>query len=224
MKTSAHWTEQLRTRGYALVLQHFPRETPYDALRRFGEIERLDGLNSVQTLIPRELGDASCNTYSGNFGTGQFPLHSDLAHWANPPRYFGLRCKIGCANVATRLLSSEQIITRIGMDILQRTLVQPRRPIRERRQLLRLLDVFDGGENFRFRWDSLYVRPVSNHSKEICDRVRDYLSTSTPAETYLLEPGDTLIIDNWRCVHGRSTAGTSHRHIDRAYFRSINYE
>jgi Taurine catabolism dioxygenase TauD, TfdA family. len=35
------------------------------------------------------------NQYSGNYGLAEFPLHSDLAHWAVPPRYFMLRCVAG---------------------------------------------------------------------------------------------------------------------------------
>jgi L-asparagine oxygenase len=57
----------------------------------------------VQTLVPRETNEAGLNQYSGNFGLAEFPLHSDLAHWALPPRYFMLRCIVGAMTSASRV-------------------------------------------------------------------------------------------------------------------------
>jgi hypothetical protein len=216
--------EKIRTHGYALIRGHCPNEQAKDAFRQLGEIEKMEGLDLIQTLVPRQRQEAPPNTYSGNFGKGDFPLHSDLAHWANPPRYLGLRCKIGNINMPTKLLQSEQVIKEIGVHALQRTLVQPRRPIQGRKQLLRLLDLMDAGTTFRLRWDSIYIRPASRLSTEIYSRVSKFLSNASPLEITLVEPGDTLIIDNWKCLHGRSPANKYHRHIDRAYFTSISHD
>src|SRR5262245_33113520 len=52
----------------------------------------------VQSLEPRREADAGNNKYSKSFGVKEFPLHTDLAHWALPPRYMILRCRIGGAH------------------------------------------------------------------------------------------------------------------------------
>src|SRR5277367_4742269 len=61
------------------------------------------GVEVVQSLRPRDTIHAT-NHYSGHFGFGSFPLHTDLAHWAIPPRYLFLRCKVGTPDVFTELL------------------------------------------------------------------------------------------------------------------------
>src|SRR5881396_827254 len=53
------------------------------------------GIPTVQTLRPRLVDESLTNQYSGRYGLGEFPLHTDLAHWARPPRYFLLRCRVG---------------------------------------------------------------------------------------------------------------------------------
>ena len=67
----------------------------------------------VQTLVPREANQFGLNRYSGNYGLAEFPLHSDLAHWAVPPRYFMLRCIVGSNDVFTHVLSWASIVDRI---------------------------------------------------------------------------------------------------------------
>jgi L-asparagine oxygenase len=49
----------------------------------------------VQSLTPRSAEFEQPNTYSGLFGLGEFPFHSDMAHWNIPPRYIVMRCAIG---------------------------------------------------------------------------------------------------------------------------------
>src|SRR6185436_2134964 len=56
----------------------------------------------VHELAPRVSGTP--NTYSGIFGLGRFPFHTDLAHWPVPPRYLVLRCIRGYEDVPTQLV------------------------------------------------------------------------------------------------------------------------
>ena len=87
-----------------------------EAAARFGVPLTLPGFDTVQTLRPIEKDVSPPNTYSGNYGTDEFPLHTDMAHWAVPPRYLLLRCVIGAASVATRLLDGRQLVATIGDD------------------------------------------------------------------------------------------------------------
>lgn len=222
MSIKSDLLEQIHFKGYALIRGYCPNKASEDAFRKLGDLEKVEGMGLLQMLVPRHLHEALPNTYSGNFGKQEFPLHSDLAHWANPPRYIGLRCKVGNENVSTKLIHSEQVLANFDLADLQRTLVQPRRPMQGKKQLLRLVDSEASGAWCRFRWDSLYIRPVSQKSILTYNQVSAFLASALQLQITLLEPGDTLIIDNWICLHGRSAANNFYRHIDRAYFKSIN--
>ena len=194
-----------------------------EAAARFGVPLTLPGFDTVQTLRPIEKDVSPPNTYSGNYGTDEFPLHTDMAHWAVPPRYLLLRCVIGAASVATRLLDGRQLVATIGELALMRALVRPRRPLENRRTLLRLLDWRDGSDRF-IRWDYLFIAPATKASAATFTAVSSYAQQATPHEIVLRAPGDTLVIDNWRMLHGRAKVGdgASARRIDRVYIDKLH--
>ena len=86
---------ELAIDGHALIKCYLPDISGISALSRLGVVVRLPGVSEVQTLTPRRIEHSPPNTYSGNFGTREFPLHTDLAHWFEPPRFFALRCVVG---------------------------------------------------------------------------------------------------------------------------------
>jgi hypothetical protein len=223
MLTSLSYTESLRLNGFAVMRKFAVDLTSIDASRQLGEIDVVEGLDSVQTLVPHDCDEAQPNTYSGNFGRSAFPLHTDLAHWVRPPRYFVLRCICGAPNVATHLLDGQVLIDTFGTDTLRMALVQPRRPMRNGKQLLRLLERLDAPSRSLIRWDSLYLRPATSLAADILERIQTFLLRLQPAQVTLLEMGDTLVVDNWRCLHGRSAilnAGGLRR-IDRTYLKEL---
>src|ERR1035438_1267433 len=114
--------ETVVERGFVLLRELVPELKTIEAMGRLGTIVQATSLPSIQTLKPKVT--AEPNTYSGNYGLGEFPLHSDLAHWTVPPQYLGLRCLSGIAGVHTKLLDGNDLIDGIGSLRLQRTLVQ----------------------------------------------------------------------------------------------------
>ena len=161
------------------------------------------------------------NSYSGNFGYGEFPFHTDLAHWYIPPRYLVLRCAIGAPGVKTRILDSVPLVEKLGHQSLSRALVQPRTPITGHRLVLRLFDCESHGT--LFRWDSLFLLPANTHGEAMVGTIAEYLRAATATEIALNHTGDTLVIDNWRILHGRSAVSKSERErkIDRAYLSTL---
>ena len=215
--------QTIELHGYAHLRAHLPDLTSERALSVIGTLETVSGRGPIQALTPKQVNDSQPNTYSGNFGISEFPLHTDLAYWSIPPRYVALRCVGGATNVHTKLLVGDNLVSKIGKNNLQVTLAQPRRPINARMHLLRLLDRHSKQKLDILRWDEIFIKPATEKSKCTFDLFRKYLSEEEILEVCLSEPGDTLIIDNWRCFHGRSSApNSSNRHIDRAYLTSIN--
>lgn len=212
----------VNAQGFALIRSHFPEESSLVAMSRLGILLKVQGLAEIQELRPRLKTEASPNIYSGNYGYGRFPLHTDLAHWCIPPRYLALRCITGTADVATHLLDGNEVIAAIGETQLRRALVQPRRPLAYSRPLLRLYDQRDQDCPF-LRWDNLFISPATAISAITCAAIISYLNLAKPIEIVLEHPGDTLVIDNWRILHGRSpvSSDSKSRQIDRAYIRNV---
>ena len=215
-------TTKLAIDGFAVITGRLPEITGIDAFRGLGPVVQLPGLAEIQVLTPRHTDYAPLNTYSGNFGIEDFPLHTDLAHWFLPPRYFALRCVIGSKHVSTTLVDTKDVISIIGRRNLTRALVRPRRPLKRSRPLLRILSRQEDGSEL-FRWDSLFVVPATQESQAIYAIVAESLASIEPTQVVLEDPGDTLILDNWRMLHGRSQVSTQdeQRRIERAYLGAI---
>ena len=206
-----------------VLLRDIGVETPsLEVASQLGTVDKVEGLAALQTLTPQSADDSPPNTYSGNFGLAEFPLHTDLAHWGRPPRYVLLRCIRGTEHVATRILDGRQLIEAIGRDQLCATLVQPRRPMRNGKQLLRILGKPVESSCELLRWDSIYLHPATRRSSKIFGDLREFLSHARPKEVNL-QKGDTLLLDNWRCLHGRSAVTEKERArlIERVYLTEV---
>ena len=216
--------QTVATDGYAFIPRHRPDLPTVEAVSLLGVPLKLIGFSTVQELRPREASNAAPNTYSGNFGIGEFPMHTDLAHWAIPPHYLVLRCIHGAPEVVTSVIDGNILIDDLGSTLLRRTLVQPRRPLRNGKQLLRLMDCFDDCVTPMLRWDSVYLRPATAESETAYSLVSKHIASITKEDVVLLAPGDTLVLDNWRMVHRRSPVPATmvSRHIDRVYVGALH--
>jgi alpha-ketoglutarate-dependent taurine dioxygenase len=212
--------EQVYQNGFAFVRRLSPQATTFDVASLLGEPLQLGGDKMVQPLIP--LPFAAPNTYSGNYGLDHFPFHTDLAHWSLPPRYFILRCVRGYTQVPTLVFDGNNLISTVGREILRRAVVRPRRPTAGEVRLLRLLG--EGPDAEILRWDSLYLKPASQMGELAFARLHECLNSITPTKVALVEEGDTMVIDNWRMLHGRSAVMESYRdrHLIRVYLGRLN--
>ena len=222
-------TRQLDQNGYILLPEWRREENTISIARMIGTVVRLrsvfpqSNLPTVQILEPKSKIDSLSSRYSGTYGLAEFPFHTDLAHWFRPPRYFLLRCCKGSKAVATRLLTLSAIGSMLGIYTLQRALVRPRRSGSNGSLCLLPLLFFDNN-TYGIRWDSLFLVPMN----KLADQVADIISTITNdatkfASLTLVNCGDTLIIDNWRCLHSRGKVSMIdlNRRIERVYLSDI---
>jgi L-asparagine oxygenase len=65
---------------------------------------------------------------------------------------------------------------------------------------------------------------ANRHSEDVTRKLSDVLDRATPDEHYLISSGDTLILDNWRVLHGRAPVPdtAAQRHIERVYLSSLH--
>ena len=95
--------------------------------------------------------------------------------------------------------------------------------MRNGKQLLRLLEHHGDSNEYMLRWDRLYLRPATPSSEQIFAAALHYLSHTSTIDIILLDTRDTLIIDNWRTLHGHSPTPehAQRRHIDRSYLKEL---
>lgn len=194
-----------------------PGLSTFEVARSLGAVLHLDGIAEVQTLEPRHAEGLEKNRYSGLYGRSVFPVHTDMAHWHIPPRYFLLRCIRPAPNVATHFLHARYILGPEDDVALKRALFRSRRRLDGRMTCLRLRE----GECCR--WDPVFIQPVNTLAVELRDRILGRIANAPKSSVPLSRPGDCLFVDNWKTLHGRAKVPpeATHRRLERAYLGSI---
>ncbi len=202
--------------GHVFIHEYLKNKTTQDLVQHLVETENLEPMSDVHRLTPKKEAESTLNTYSGQYGHNEFPMHTDLAHWFRPPRYILLRCVQGNNYVSTKLLDGNKIVDALGVRVLERALVKPRRPIKGK---LRLMRIFQSGTPSLFRWDETFIVPASPAGEAGISAVINILREENIVKVILRNTYDTLLIDNWRMLHGRSDVpdGSDNRIIERVY-------
>jgi len=208
---------ELQTAGYADLGVMDPTESTRQVAETVAMSLGAIVAAPIEQLKVTPLGIKPLNTYGGNYGFGELPLHSDLAHWHRPPRYLLLRCVTGSPNVSTRLFDRYDLEKVISPDLMRRALFSPRRKLDGKMYLLKMLtrDVL--------RWDSLFLSPKNDSAREVAKLMSELGSGPQVKDIFLSQPGRTVLLDNWRVLHGRSgvPASDAGRSLDRAYLDLI---
>lgn len=213
--------------GYAVMPRLDPELSTESIALKLGAImdvsSFLPNIPRTQTLRPRNATERLMNQYSGTYGTEAFPLHSDLAHWYLPPRYLMLRCKVGMKDVQTTLVPYSIIASVVGEHTLKQALVAPRRKS-VTQKICPLPVIFEHEGIWGLRWDFLFLSPLNEAARRAYDAIfaLRWPSCDTIPVT-LLEQGDTVVIDNWRMLHGRTAVpeNSMGREIERIYLNQL---
>jgi L-asparagine oxygenase len=213
--------------GFVLRKEHLSQLSTAEVADRLGCIIEIDKLlpsgriPTVQSLRPRHTAEVKENQYSGHYGLDLFPLHTDLAHWMLPPRYLLLRCLVGTDDVFTNLLPSSHVVGLLGTASLRRAVLRARKRRFACSGLVRALSLHC--EEQIFRWDPVFLEPPNRHAEALGRAMLDPALNDATTRVRLQYPGDTLIIDNWRMLHGRSPvpAGSELRSIERIYLSEV---
>lgn len=216
MQTLHH---RLRENGFAVSDWTEPGARSIDVAHGIAEEIGAVVAGTVHHLGVTEAGAKPLNTYGGNYGSAELPLHSDLAHWYRPPRYVMLRCIEGAAGVSTRLIGVPALEQVFPKSLMRRALFSPRRRLEGKMYLLRMLT----GE--MLRWDQLFLKPQNREARVVVGLMQENESRLPITEIRLARPGSTLIIDNWRALHGRSHVPErdAGRKIDRIYLETLQH-
>ncbi|RVL70310.1 hypothetical protein CN140_35490 [Sinorhizobium meliloti] len=214
--------DQVLERGYALMPAWRPERSAGDVAASFGESLSLGDGDPVHTLTPAAKEASTPNSYSGLYGLRGFPFHTDMAHWRAPPRYLMLRCVVGFREVPTMLIDGAELARSVGLDLLARAIVRPRRPVQGKLPLLRIYQPVEEGAILR--WDEVFIQPASKAGEEGSAQFREAMRLRVCQPIALATRGDTLVIDNWRMLHARALvpSGCEGRRLERVYLGRLH--
>ena len=208
--------------GYVFLKKWYPDVPSEEIVGQVGQPLKFGKYAAVHRITPQR--EAAPNTYSGIYGLNDFPYHSDMAHWRDPPHYLMLRCIKGHALVGTLFVDGREVIEHAGRENLVRALIKPRRPLNGSLSLFPLLRPEREGRPSLLRWDEKFIVPASRAGEEGIKLVRTALGAVTRMSIFLCESGDTLFLDNWRMLHGRSAVPPEHanRILERCYLGALH--
>ena len=114
------------------------------------------------------------------------------------------------------------ILPSFGAGALQRAVFAGRKRRLGCSGLVRALWCHELGDIFR--WDSVFLRPLNNAAQELAALMQQARWHEAAEQVPLCRPGDTLLIDNWRMLHGRSPVPThsKSRLLERVYLSEIS--
>jgi len=204
--------------GYIIFDGQLFGKSTLEIASNIGAVINIPGVNAVQQLLPTKKEALEASSYSGNYGTGEFPFHSDMAHWFRPPRYLLLCCQVPAISVETRITKSQFIFENEELYDLRRALFRPRRRLNGRLSPLRL---FEG--DF-YRWDSLFIQPINKIASSLRNRVIDRLAVTRYEAVVLGRKNECVLIDNWKTFHSRSGVPSNgmNRKLERVYLSEVN--
>lgn len=168
---------------------------------QLGSLVHGRGGSKVETIVPTLRERAHLRSLSAAHGLDPLPLHVELSHRIQPCRFVAFAClDPGVPSVATTILD------RRAMDFSA-----------EERALLRNAVVFvrSGRRSFyssilpadeRFlRFDTGCMEAIDAAGCRAIEMVEDRLARCAPVQHHW-HPGDILVLDNWRVLHGRGSA------------------
>jgi alpha-ketoglutarate-dependent taurine dioxygenase len=211
----------LRNCGWVVlpgVLKEDHERKLLDMAQAFGEpvASRPSGPR-VDRLAPVTANHSHPRSLSRVFGMGVFPLHTDTAHWPIPARFVLLACvSPGRAGRKTLLLSISDLS------------LEPE----EHRLLLSGVFLVRNGKNSFYasvlsvdrpfiRLDPGCMSPATSEGSRAWEMISRKTQHARPTAV-IWQPGDVLVIDNWRTLHGREAAnGDEDRLIIRVMVRTL---
>jgi hypothetical protein len=172
------------------------------------------GRQLCDKLCPTDAKLAKPNSLSGKYSLGEFPYHSDTAHWLIPCRFVVLAClSPGAANRPTFLLDTQ----RLPLDEAKRNLLY-RAPFRIRNGKNSFFGTILSKSRHFVRCDPGCMIPIDVDAEQALavfskERWPSYV------EKIVWTKGRVVIIDNWRVLHARGSAKSLDQ--DRILFRTL---
>lgn len=180
-----------------------------------GDIVEHPNGQTVFTLTPKTSKNTVKGTFSNRFGFNEFPIHTDTAFLPKPVRYV-LFHTVGKSTCDTTLVNINQILdclTSKELSLLERAVF-----VVKTNQTSFYASLFFGNNSKEgFRYDPTCMSPTNKSAKKIEPILQNVLAKIVPYNI-TWSGNKTVIIDNWKSLHGRSAIGNdTERQLKRIY-------
>lgn len=155
---------------------------------------RING-NLIDNLTPLEKENAHKQSLSANFGTSDFPFHTDGAYFRIPPKLILLRYTNGISNPTPTMLCNLKNLKPIDKQLLKHSIWKVKS-----RDSSFYSSILSEDEKI-FRFDKCIMQPVDKNNDNSI--YIENLISSLPKEVINWEINKTVIIDNWNYFHTR---------------------
>jgi alpha-ketoglutarate-dependent taurine dioxygenase len=150
-----------------------------------------------EILQPKKSNDTTHFSLSSEYGLDNFPLHTDGAQYSIPPRYMILRAKTDSETGTT--IANAQLLKKLNLwEIIETTTWIVKADIGNIYTSLFNRHIVEGCEVLRY--NKQIMRCLNNKRKS--EQVEDAIQ-NLPIETINWRKNTTLVIDNWKLLHGR---------------------
>lgn len=191
------------------------RQLPTLSLARaLGEPIQSPSGELVRELVPKAPADANFGTFSYAYGKASFPLHTDTAFWPLPARYLVMRVT-GDTRRPTLIAPIPLPLSAATASNVQSSIwvVNGARPFYCSMQ-------FRHHGNLGFRYDPMLMQPANESAAKV-QPILSVLLAGLPCFALDWAAVGTVIVDNWRTLHGRGPEPLleGKRVLERVYVR-----
>ncbi|SFI13948.1 P-loop NTPase family protein [Halpernia frigidisoli] len=155
---------------------------------------RING-SLIDNLIPLKKENAHKQSLSANFGTSDFPYHTDGAYFKIPPKFILLRYTNGISKPTPTILCNLQNINSFDKQILKHSVWKVKS-----KDSSFYSSILSEDEKI-FRFDNCIMQPID--MKNDNSTHLEKLISSLPKKIINWEINKTVIIDNWKYLHTR---------------------
>jgi alpha-ketoglutarate-dependent taurine dioxygenase len=168
-----------------------------------GNILKHPNGQDVFILKPKLKNAASYGTFSSKHGLADFPLHTDTAFYKNPARFI-LMHSVQSNNCETTILRKIDFWVLLS-DLDKKKAERAIYIVKTNREKFYTSLIFNQKNEYGIKYDSTCMFPFNKNAKEFDQIFQEIITKIEPIKIEWTE-GKTLIIDNWKNLHGRQSA------------------
>ena len=184
---------ELLTNGWA-VLDSYSGDLLKLVVQICAEQDLEISLHNHKNLVPKDKNETNYFSLSSAYGLKKFPLHTDGAEFSVPPKYIVMRAltdsHTGTTLADASTLKSNSVVSNSVWQVKTKT-------------GLITACFFEMDHNYNMdyiRFNRLSMKSVEGEKFEILKAI-----DSLPTTTITWTKNKTLLIDNWRMLHGRQS-------------------
>lgn len=170
---------------------------------KFGSIIKHPNGQDVFNLKPKLENESLLGTFSNKHGLNDFPLHTDTAFYKNPARFILMHSvkSNNCDTTILRKIDFWDLLTDLDKKKAERAIYL----VKTNREKFYTSFIFKENNEYGIKYDPTCMLPFNKYAKEFDQTFQQLISAIEPIRIKWTE-GKTLIIDNWKNLHGRKSA------------------